>query len=181
MKINKRRFDRLTARGFTLIELLVVVAIIGILASVVLVSLGSARSKARDARRISDMQNLKTALELYFASYNRYPTSLEFGLSPSSPPAGSRYIVPEFMPSMPTDPLTNTAYSYTGLKIASGGTNTCLSYHLGSTLENADANVPVLQTKANRGVSLIGPCTSAAGASVADFDGTSAAVYDMAP
>jgi prepilin-type N-terminal cleavage/methylation domain-containing protein len=49
--------------GFTLIELLVVIAIIGILSSVVLVSLNSARNKGKDTRVISDVNQLRTAFE----------------------------------------------------------------------------------------------------------------------
>lgn len=66
-------------RGFTLIELLVVVAIIGILASVVLASLNTARAKGRDARRISDFEQIRTALNLY-ASDNggSFPTGSYF-------------------------------------------------------------------------------------------------------
>jgi prepilin-type N-terminal cleavage/methylation domain-containing protein len=66
MKIQK-------SKGFTLIELLVVVAIIGILATVVLSSLGAARTRARDARRIAEMKNFQTALEAYYLDYNQYP------------------------------------------------------------------------------------------------------------
>jgi prepilin-type N-terminal cleavage/methylation domain-containing protein len=52
-------------KGFTLIELLVVIAIIGLLSTLAVVSLNSARGKARDARRISDVKTIQTALELY--------------------------------------------------------------------------------------------------------------------
>lgn len=60
-------------KGFTLIELLVVIAIIGILSSVVLASLNSARGKARDAKRKQDMVQIRTALEGYFADNGSYP------------------------------------------------------------------------------------------------------------
>jgi len=53
----------INVRGFTLIELLVVIAIIGVLASVILVSLSSAKKKAGDTRVISDINQLRVALE----------------------------------------------------------------------------------------------------------------------
>jgi len=59
-------------RGFTLIELLVVIAIIGILASIVLVSLNGARKKGQDTRVISDVQQTRTALESGYNS-SAYP------------------------------------------------------------------------------------------------------------
>jgi len=53
-------------KGFTLIELLVVIAVIGLLASIVLVSLGPARKKARDARRQSDIRQINLAMEMCY-------------------------------------------------------------------------------------------------------------------
>jgi type II secretion system protein G len=64
-----------SSRGFTLIELLVVIAIIGMLASIILASLNSARAKARNARRQVDLKELQTALELYYSDNNGYPST----------------------------------------------------------------------------------------------------------
>ena len=93
------------SKGFTLIELLVVIAIIGILSSVVLASLNSARKKSRDARRVADIKRLQLALELYFDSNKKYPAGGFSALSSS--------LVPTYLPAMSNDPLggSNT-YKY---------------------------------------------------------------------
>jgi general secretion pathway protein G len=61
-------------KGFTLIELLVVIAIIGILSTLAVVALNSARQKSRDAKRVSDIKQIQTALELFYGDQNLYPT-----------------------------------------------------------------------------------------------------------
>jgi prepilin-type N-terminal cleavage/methylation domain-containing protein len=65
-------------KGFTLIELLVVISIIGILSSFAMVSLNSARSKARDAKRKADMNNLRTALFMYYDEHFQWMILMEF-------------------------------------------------------------------------------------------------------
>ncbi len=78
--INKQK------KGFTLIELLVVIAIIGLLSSIVLVALGPARQKARDARRQSDIRQISLAMEMCYddincAGPNRYPAVITAGVN----------------------------------------------------------------------------------------------------
>lgn len=66
-------------QGFTIVELLVVIAIIALLTGIIMTSLAPSKSKARDAKRISDIGNIQVALELYFDRCKSYPTTLDVG------------------------------------------------------------------------------------------------------
>jgi len=103
-------------RGFTLIELLVVIAIIGILSSVVLASLNTARSKARDAQRASDSTTLSTVITEWENDHNGRPIVGVGGYSepfyPGTPNSGLySYLVPTYISSVPNDPMWNSSYS----------------------------------------------------------------------
>jgi prepilin-type N-terminal cleavage/methylation domain-containing protein len=122
-------------QGFTLIEILVVIAIIGILASVALVGLGPVQKKGRDARRISDLRQIQTALELYFTKNGSYPPS-GFSNMEEALTGGSIGIK-----SIPHDPKAGQDYEY-----GSTNDNNSPSYTLGAHLE--DENNPVLKDSA---------------------------------
>ncbi len=68
-------------KGFTLIELLIVVVIIGILAAIAIPKFANTKEKAYLASMKSDLRNLVTAEEAYFADSLRYATVAELGTS----------------------------------------------------------------------------------------------------
>jgi len=61
--------------GFTIVELLIVIVVIGILASIVIVSYNKVQSQARDSKRKTDVSNMIKALELYYSDNGKYPTA----------------------------------------------------------------------------------------------------------
>jgi prepilin-type N-terminal cleavage/methylation domain-containing protein len=124
-------------KGFTLIELLVVVAILGLLATIVAVSLTSARARARDARRVSDVRQIELALELYYAAHLQYPNAT--GTASIADLATEGFLN---MSAFPTDPTSGNPYCY------AVGTDTDLVtgkqrqyYHIGAKLENSDSDM----------------------------------------
>lgn len=115
-----KQMKKLFEVGFTLIEMLVVISIIGILAVLISANLNSARSRARDAERKSDLRNIETALRLYYNDEGAYPAAsssqIKACTSYSSPTAcswGSAWAVGSvtYMSKLPIDPLS-PAQSY---------------------------------------------------------------------
>jgi prepilin-type N-terminal cleavage/methylation domain-containing protein len=94
-------------KGFTLIELMLVVLIIGILSGVMLsvINVKGIQQKSRDARRVSDLKKIQTALELYYADYRGYPMKSTWENVNTPLSTISLAIVPNFLSKMPSDPV----------------------------------------------------------------------------
>jgi len=150
------------ASGFTLVELLVTIGIIGILATVTVVSVGNARAKARDSKRVSDIKQIQSALELYSSDTGGfYPggttlilgdagstviCDLDNGLLAATTGCSSIYLNP-----VPKDPTSSPGfkYQYTAKKAdggaclpaAAGARPECTTYEIKFTLETKTGNL----------------------------------------
>lgn len=151
--------QKLNKKGFTLIELLVVIAIIGLLSTLAVVALNSARQKSRDSKRVADIKQIQTALELYFSdSTTGYPNNANLVLGTdvkalcgttawtnSSSGCGSNTTYMGLVPAAPSpaDCSTGNPYLYTSSAQDSYSITFCLGNKVGDLsagLRTADPN-----------------------------------------
>ena len=103
MNVKKFKNQKFTT-GFTLIELLIVIAIIGLLASIVMVSMTSVKKKAKDSRIQAELRQISTAMEMVYSDNDAYPTA-----GTNLFPATNATLL-KYLPVAPKNPATNAYY-----------------------------------------------------------------------
>ncbi|MFH1938148.1 MAG: prepilin-type N-terminal cleavage/methylation domain-containing protein [Patescibacteria group bacterium] len=102
------------SEGFTLIELLVVIAIIGLLASIVLIGVGSIRAKSKDSRRVNDIKSIMIGLTMYHNDNQAYPDSggVKIEINGTTDVLSQALISNGIMRGVPVDPNNEGDYKY---------------------------------------------------------------------
>lgn len=140
--------------GFTLIELLIVITIIGILSALVMTNVSGVRERARDARRKSDLNSIKTALRLYYNDFGSFPTSTNGRINgcvngSTTCEWGEAFASTNtYMNALPLDPSSSTSnpqyYTYTQIDAD--------SYTLSADIENqSDPDIADSQARCSAG------------------------------
>jgi general secretion pathway protein G len=106
--------------GFTLLELLVTVTIIAVLTVIGVVSYSSVNKRSRDVKRKSDLEQIRSALEMYRADNAEYPSkgsgSWTVAHGTTQAPGLEDDLVPAYAPTIPNDPNQDDAYRYIGIQ-----------------------------------------------------------------
>ena len=113
---------------------MVVIAIIGILATIVTVSLGGSQERSRDARRVADIKNIQVALGLYYADKLRFPCGIYDLTDTLACPVFSGI----YLSKVPTDPKDGSQYKMVPLSPILSCTNANL-YRLAAVLEQTNS------------------------------------------
>jgi len=114
-------------KGFTLIELLVVMTIIAVLAGLALVSYQGARKTARDGKRKTDLEQIRSALEMCYSDDNEYPDSIVSDVT-------CNISANTYLEVVPSDSLSDRQYGYNRISD--------VSYTLCAALETESGSVP---------------------------------------
>lgn len=144
--MKKDRFTRCSlkfrqqakTRGFTLMEILVSISIIAVLVAIGIVSYSSINQRSRDARRKSDVEQLRAALELYRSENGYYPNVGSGAFVPIS--YLSATLVDEgYMPDLPNDPQDNVKNYYQVRMMNQGSDNEYYGYCLVALVEEVSS------------------------------------------
>lgn len=165
-----------TRRGFTLIELLVVIAIIGLLSTLAVVSLNTARAKARDAKRVADVKSIQLALDLYSNEAGGYPVAATAVTLPSDAArclartgfTNQACTTAEYLKQIPGNPTPNgAAYAYStpacGGGTGAGAPTTCTDYQMTFQLEGRTGDLPAGNCTATSGGIICGAASTNSG------------------
>lgn len=161
----------MSKRAFTLVELLVVVAIIGILATVVIMNVSGVQAKSRDAKRKSDVVTIKKSIDSFYIDNHRYPlcyaagnleckfsiiddSALAINGDSTSLRATDRASLTAILPVFPTDPLIKknnkpAYYAYADIDENHGslgskyGILVAMEVLAGNLIDSADTNLVV--------------------------------------
>lgn len=136
----------LSDNGFTLMELLVVITILGLLTTIGVASYRNLTVNSRDAKRLTDLRILQSALEEYHSDQLHYPPEFDFTGPLVSPGTAN---IKTYLKTPPQDPNTNTTtpylYEAQGTNCATATAASCTSYCVFTVMENA-ANILVDST-----------------------------------
>lgn len=127
------------SKGFTLVELLIVVAIIGLLATLAVISLTSAQQRSRDTKRVADVKSIQSAMELYYNDNAVYPNITVGGAGASTWTTVSA-AMSKYVNALPVDPTNSSTSVYSYYE------STATKYYISATVEsNSNAKTALLQ------------------------------------
>jgi len=140
-------------KGFTFIEILVTVTIIAMLIAIAVISYGSIQKRSRDARRKSDIEQLRSALEMYRADFGYYPDGPSSFTALKSD-SDLTTALSSYTTTIPSDPKDDVTYPYQIIMTSSRGTPShyygyCLAAYTeaeGSGVNACTQTLPTLYT-----------------------------------
>ncbi len=151
-RIQRRRAIEGSDSGFTLIELLIVIVVLGILAAIVVFSLGTITGKSAVAACQADAQQLNTGLAAYYAANQAYPDMTTPSTTSTTANNGAGFktdypvgLAPTFLQTLPDNTshysftytaIPNTATATTGTGTATGFILTVIGTKSGATAQN---------------------------------------------
>lgn len=164
-----------TSKGFTVLEFLIVITIIGILITIVLVSLSASRERSRDDQRIANVQNVSIAIEQFYTDCRTYPLELTTGYAC---PTNQNLTLGNYISDLSLWDGTNPEYFYQPLSYNVNQTP-CTGYHIGVQFENTGNALAVRDAEFNSIGTLL--CTTDGVDTITDhsFNGTEAGRYDL--